>query len=50
MRENLSSLGSTIAAKVTESSKARELFHEYDIIDIYTDDVWKRLDFVSSCQ
>ena len=39
MRENLSSLGSTIAAKVTESSKARELFHEYDIIDIYTDDV-----------
>ena len=47
---NLSSLGGTIAAKVTEPSKARKLFHEYDIIDIYTDDVWKRLDFVSSCQ
>ena len=50
MRENLSSLGGIIAAKVTEPTKARKLFHEYGIIDIYTDDVWKRLDFVSSCQ
>ena len=39
MRENLSSLGGIIAAKVTEPTKARKLFHEYGIIDIYTDDV-----------
>ena len=32
-------LGSTIAVKVTECSSARKIFHEFDLLDLDTDDV-----------
>ena len=32
-------LGGTIAVKVTESGSAREIFHQFNILDFDTDDV-----------
>ena len=32
-------LGSTIAVKTTERSSAKKIFHEYDLLDLATDDV-----------
>ena len=43
-------LGGTIVVKVTKPSSARKIFHECDILDLDTDDVWKRLDLVLSCK
>ena len=36
-------LGGTIAVKVTQRSSARKIFQECDILDLHTDDAWKRL-------
>ena len=43
-------LGGTIAVKVTERSSAMKIFHECDILDFDTDDVWKRLRLILFCK
>ena len=43
-------LGITIAIKVTERSCAMKIFHECDILDLDTDDIWKRLCLILFCK
>ena len=43
-------LGGTIAVKVTERNSATKIFHEFDILDLDTDDVWKRLPLTLFCK
>ena len=36
-------LGGTVEVKITQPGNARKMFHECDILDTDSDDIWKRV-------